>query len=327
MTSDDWLGIVVIGRNEGERLLSCLKSLPFSEATVVYVDSNSTDDSVNLAYRFGVGVVELDPSRKFTAARARNAGFRHLLSKVPGLKYVQFIDGDCELAPEWLPLATSYLDQDPETVAVCGRRRERHPERSVYNQLCDMEWDKAVGPTSSFGGDFLVRANAFEEIGGFRESLIAGEEPELALRLRRQGWQIMVLGAEMTLHDAAMYSFAQWWRRIVRSGYAYAEGMYLHGFSKDRHWVWESLRSWIWAAGSIVLALLLYLQIGPAGLLILLAHPLQVCRQYLRGKGTTRERWLSAVFNHIARFPELTGQLQFMRDLVLKRQSKLIEYK
>jgi GT2 family glycosyltransferase len=184
---------------------------------VVYVDSGSTDGSRELGSLLGAEVVELDLSRPFNAARARNAGFARLTELAPNANYVQFVDGDCEVAPGWLGAAASFLRQRLEVAAVCGRRRERYPERSVYNLLCDLEWDTPVGATKACGGDVLMRATAFHDVGGFREDLIAGEEPELCVRLRSAGWKIWRIDQEMTRHDIALRSFAQWWTRSVRS--------------------------------------------------------------------------------------------------------------
>ena len=100
----------------------------------------------------------------------------------------------------------------------------------------------------AFGGDVMIRAAALENVGGYRDDLIAGEEPELCIRLRAAGWRIWRLPYEMTSHDAAMTRFSQWWRRAMRAGYAFAQGAHLHGASPERHWVWESRRAWLWAA-------------------------------------------------------------------------------
>jgi glycosyltransferase involved in cell wall biosynthesis len=69
-------GVVVIGRNEGERLVRCLQSLAQFGAPLVYVDSNSTDGSSEQAQRLGAHAVQLDLTQSFTAARARNLGVR-----------------------------------------------------------------------------------------------------------------------------------------------------------------------------------------------------------------------------------------------------------
>jgi len=131
-------GVVAIGRNEGERLRRCLASVVAGAARVVYVDSGSTDGSVELARGFGAEVVALDMSRPFTAARARNQGWRRVLELEPALDYIQFVDGDCEVIAGWLEVARGFLDAHADVAAVAGRNRERHPERSIYNLLCDI---------------------------------------------------------------------------------------------------------------------------------------------------------------------------------------------
>jgi len=219
------IGIVAIGRNEGARLQSCLGSLP-AERSVVYVDSGSTDDSVSLARACGAHIVELDTATPFTAARARNAGFERLLAEAPEVDLVQFVDGDCELRRDWLAEAVAYLDRHADVAAVCGRRRERYPDASRWNRLADFEWDTPVGDAATFGGDVLLRVAAFRATGGYDVTRIAGEDPDLALRICRAGHRIMRLDSEMTLHDAALDSFGAWWRRAVRGGHAYAEAWY-----------------------------------------------------------------------------------------------------
>jgi len=237
------VGAVAIGRNEGERLKQCLESLRRDLDRVVYVDSGSIDGSVDLARSLQVEVVELDLGQPFTAARARNAGFARLLENNPELAFVQFVDGDCELRPTWLPAALAYLRDHKQVAIACGRRRERFPQATPYNQLCDLEWDTPVGETQACGGDFLVHVEAFRQVGGFQEDLIAGEEPDLCFRLRRHAWKIARLDEEMTLHDAAMTRMGQWWQRSKRSGYADMEASQRRGRYEPhlRRRVWSNV--------------------------------------------------------------------------------------
>lgn len=321
------VAIVAIGRNEGERLRSCLDSVFGRVALAVYVDSGSTDGSIELARAKRVEVVALDMRQPFTAARARNAGFQRVVELMPDVRWVQFVDGDCEIVPGWLERADQFLSSNPSVAAVCGRRRERYPERSIYNHLCDLEWDVAPGPIKSCGGDVMIRAAAFEGVNGYRADLIAGEEPELCVRLRAQGWGIHSLAVEMTLHDAAMTRVRQWWLRVVRSGYAYAEGVYLHGAPPERHRVRESARAWIWGLLLPTWTMLLIAVFGPWPLLLLLAYPLQMVRLYIRGRGSKLDRRLRALFQTLGKFPEMFGQLLYMRNRFLGQQGRLIEYK
>jgi hypothetical protein len=183
----------------------------------VYVDSGSSDGSLEYAQACGAAVVALEPP--FTAARARNFGLDRLRAMNPEIPFVQFLDGDCELRPGWLRAGATALARDSGLAVVCGRLRERFPEASIYNRLCDLEWDRPAGPAESSGGIAMMRVAAFAEVKGFRPDLIAGEEPDLCFRLRQCGYRILRLDAEMALHDAAILRFGQWWRRARRSGH------------------------------------------------------------------------------------------------------------
>ncbi|WP_397449712.1 glycosyltransferase family 2 protein [Pseudomonas sp. NA-150] len=321
------IGIVVIGRNEGSRLERCLTSLVGAADKVVYVDSGSTDGSVQMALTLGVEVLELDLAIPFTAARARNEGFACVQRLLPALRYVQFVDGDCEVASGWLPKAQAFLDAQPEVAVVCGRRRERFPQRSIYNLLCDLEWDTPIGEAKACGGDALMRADAFAAMSGFRPELIAGEEPELCVRLRAAGWKVWRLVDEMTLHDAAMTRFSQWWQRSLRAGYAFAEGAFLHGTASEQHWLRESRRAWFWGLGIPLAIIAASLVLGGSGLLLLLVYPLQVVRLARRGDRSARENWLQAFFLVLGKFPEMFGQVKFLLNRFGTGKSVLIEYK
>jgi GT2 family glycosyltransferase len=320
-------GVVVIGRNEGERLRRCLESVVGLAEQVVCVDSGSTDGSVAMARVLGVEVVELDMARPFTAARARNEGYQRLRELNADLAYVQFVDGDCEVAEGWLDKAVRFLDEHPDVAVVCGRRRERFPERSIYNLLCDIEWDTPIGQTKACGGDAMMRMPAFESVGGFRDDLIAGEEPELCVRLRAAGWSVWRLAEEMTLHDAAMTRFGQWWRRAVRGGYAFAEGAYLHGAPPERHWVRESRRAWLWGLGIPLVSLSATIAFGTWGMALLAVYPAQVVRLTRYGWRQAWENWWWSYFLVLGKFPEMLGQAKFVLHRWRGGRAQLIEYK
>ncbi|QHO78434.1 glycosyl transferase [Bradyrhizobium sp. CCBAU 051011] len=319
-------GVVAIGRNEGERLKQCLTSAQGADA-IVYVDSGSTDSSVAWARNCGVEVIELDMKKGFTAARARNTGFRRLMELRPDLAYVQFVDGDCELAKQWPERSMAFLDEHPRVCAAFGRRRERHPEHSFYNALCDREWNVPLGEARFFGGDVMIRTAALTQAGGYREELIAGEEPELSVRLRAFGWAIWRLDQEMTLHDAAISRFSQWWLRMVRSGYAFAQGRHLHGSTLEKLWIWESRRAWLWGFWLPLVCLGAIASFGISGLTSLLVYPLQILRRMTRLSGPWSERFQLALFEMLARFSEALGQLRFLRDRLAGRHGRIVEYK
>ena len=323
------LAVVAIGRNEGERLQRCLASIDH-DVPVVYVDSGSTDGSVDAAHAAGAKVVVLDLAVPFTAARARNAG-RAAVSA--GVGFVQFVDGDCALHPEWLKRAQTALKADPGLAAVFGRRREIAPEASVYNWLCDIEWAVPPGPACQFGGDVLLRVAALDQAGGYPAEMIAGEEPDLSMRLGALGWRIECLPADMTTHDAAISRFGQWWRRAERSGHAYAELDVRHpGIWRRRvgaALAWGAVLPAFAATLLIVAFFVRSLWPAIAAGFLLLLPVLQVARV---AKREARQRpWRSALvwacFLILDKPPHALGIVRYRWSRLVGRRTQLIEYK
>jgi GT2 family glycosyltransferase len=321
MTAQADIAAVVIGRNEGERLVRCLSSLLNQVCRVIYVDSGSTDGSVPTARALGAEVIELEATVPFTAARARNAGLSALVDAGDHPKYVQFVDGDCEVRPDWIGSGREFLAERPDVAVVCGRRRERFPDASIYNRLVDHEWDTPVGEAKACGGDAMIRLDALMKVGGYNPDLIAGEEPELCLRLRRDGWKVWRLDAEMTLHDADMHRFGQWWRRSRRAGHAYAEGAAMYGAAPERHKLRETRSALVWGA-IIPSGILLASLVQPWAAILLLVYPAQMVRLRMRGAP-----WFVAAFQTIGKFPEAQGVLGFHYARAQGRKKAIIEYK
>lgn len=326
-TGSSSFGVVVIGRNEGERLRRCLSSVSNATGPVVYVDSGSTDGSVELARSMGAEVVALDMRIPFTAARARNAGFDRLRQLLPDARFVQFIDGDCELVEGWLCSAAAYLSLHAEIACVCGRLRERFPERSVYNRLCDVEWDRPVGETHACGGIAMLRAAALVDVGGFREDMVAGEEPELCLRLRGRGFKVWRLALPMAWHDAAMLRFGQWWTRSRRTGFSYAQRISVQNGGVERDLISQVLRAWMWGAALPLAAIVGWIGWGTPALLLLLGYPLQVLRLAARAEGSWPIRRERAFFVVLGKFPELLGLLQFWLGRRRAKAARAFDYK
>ncbi|MEO0368507.1 MAG: glycosyltransferase family A protein [Pseudomonadota bacterium] len=315
---------VAIGRNEGERLEACLRSL-FNQSAepVVYVDSGSSDGSIEVARRMGAVVVELDLDTPFTAARARNAGFKRVLELSSEVEFIQFIDGDCELSKGWLETAHAVIIADSRLAVVCGRRRERFPEATIWNWLIDREWDTPIGEQSACGGDALIRCSALSAIGGYRGDLIAGEEPEMCFRLRKKFWRILRIDFDMCLHDADMTSVSQWWQRSRRTGHTYAEGAVVHGFGPERYKVMETIRALFWGALVPLIGVLLAVLLSPWFLLLPLSlWSAQIVRLFLKGYVP-----LQAFFLTVGKLPEAQGAIEFFLTRLFGHRRRIIEYK
>jgi len=331
---------IAIGRNEGERLIRCLYSLQKVTTNIIYVDSGSTDGSTEFAASLGATVVNLDAEEGFTMARGRNAGLKRLLALSPETEFVHFIDGDCELISEWLSAALTFITQHPDVAVVCGRRRERHPENSLYNRLCDIEWNTPIGETYACGGDALMRMQALKATGGFNEELIAGEEPELCSRMRQSGWKIVRMDYDMTLHDANILHLSEWWKRYVRGGYGACDVTTRLPDSELKRVFGSQIRSAVlWTAGSALILGLATLGsfmfrdgriLLSSFLCVLALWILQIFRtasfQYQRagGLGSSMSYGLSLM---VAKWPQFLGILKYRLDLVSRRKARLIEYK
>ncbi|RBI85442.1 glycosyltransferase family 2 protein [Rhodosalinus halophilus] len=319
------LGVVLIGRNEGARLERALAALEGVEARIVYVDSGSTDGSVAAARAAGAEVVELDASRPFTAARARNAGFAQL-ERGDAPEHVQFIDGDCALVDGWLDAGQAALRADPDLGLVTGWRSEIRPEASLYNALADVEWHRPAGPIEVCGGDMMVRAAAFRQIGGFDARVIAAEDDEFCLRLGQAGWTLRRLPQEMTRHDLAMTRFGAWWRRAVRAGHGFAQVGAMH----PGHFRAERRRAWINAISAA--ALLAGFVAGVwwlaalAGAFFALSYLRTTQGLVRRGQPLHRALPLAALLV-LSKFPNLVGMLAYHVRARRGADTELIEYK
>ena len=327
------IGIVVIGRNEAARLGACLDSITATRCPAVYVDSGSTDDSVEVARRRGVSVLQLDPARPFSAARARNEGFAWLLQRHPALHAVQFIDGDCTLLPGWLQAAAAALRDEARRAVVVGRLVERSPDASIYNRLCAMEWAGPAGDLKDYGalgGIMVVRTAVFRSLGGFNAEVIAGEDSEFGVRCGLNGHTVTKLARSMATHDADIHAFGQWWRRAVRSGHAIGQRAHLNGGGPLRDCVRDrrSVIAWGLALplGGVLLAaptrgLSLLLVAAGAGVLAMRVYG------FRRRRGdSAADAWLYARHIVLAKFAQAWGLATFYLNEARGR-FRIIEYK
>jgi len=321
------VSVVVIGRNEGERLAECLRAVrdlefPAADMEVIYVDSHSTDDSVARARDAGVRVVVLPPGPT-TAARGRNAGF-----EIARGDFILFLDGDAMVAPGFLAHALEFFRAHPEVAVYWGHRRERYPHHSVYNRVLDLDWLFPTGESSYCGGDALVRTRVLRQVGPFREDLIAGEEPELCTRIRKAGHHIWHADELMTLHDLAIGSFRAYWRRAYRSGHAYAE---VADVTRGALFQREAVKNHVQTVAYLLGPPAIIAAFGWRGVWAIAAL---VCVVLLRT--VWRNRWrrasisttlLYAVHAHLCQIPIWFGQLAFRLNRYRQNTPRLIEYK
>lgn len=316
------VGVVVIGRNEGERLMICLESLERAGAPLthlVYVDSGSSDGSVDRVRARGVDVIAIE--KPFTAAKGRNAGFTHLTTKHQSLLAMQFVDGDCEYFPSWLDVASTLLRTDDSIVAVTGVQHERRPDATVYNLLCDVEWTGVVGDMDTFAGNVMVRVDALHLSGLYNPDLIAGEDPELSIRVKKStGRRIVRIEEPICLHDVDMTRASQWWKRSVRSGHAFAQVSRMHGQAPLNFWKKETRSNWIWGAALPLAAPPL---VPPAWMYLFW----RIYRDARRRGLDARSARVYAFFTTVGKLPQALGQAKYWWNEMRGVKSRIIEYK
>jgi glycosyltransferase involved in cell wall biosynthesis len=327
------LSVVVIGRNEGERLRTCLRSVARMrhtgfEVETIYVDSGSSDGSLDVAVAEGAWTIALEPERP-SAALGRNAGWRAARGEM-----ILFLDGDTILNPEFCEAALVEF-QDHAVAVVWGHRREIHPERSLYVRVLDLDWIYAPGPTLYCGGDALMRRDVLERVGGFDETLIAGEEPELCRRIAATGFTILHVDRPMTGHDLAMTRFSQYWRRNTRAGYAFAEVSDRLRARGESFWENEAKRN---ARNALVLCglgvfavvgSLGFRSVWPAGLVLVFFVAISL-RSALKNRWKTNDTLALVLFgmhSHLQQIPIFWGQRKYARNRRRGRREALLEYK
>lgn len=334
MTDSTRLAVVIIGRNEGERLRRCLESVqhmdnPFASLDIIYVDSDSTDNSRHIATEYGARVLTVKPERP-AAAIGRNAGWQAATAD-----YVLFLDGDTLLHPQFVRAAWANLQADPQIAVVFGHRRELAPKASIYQQALDLDWIYPLGDFDFCGGDALMRRDVLQQVNGYNPDLIAGEEPEMCQRIRARGYKIRHIDHAMTLHDLAINRWSQYWRRSVRTGHAYAEVSNLLRDTPEPLWKEAAAKNWrnaaiiIGLAGLSLLVSVLKLTLWP--LLLFLGFFLAISlRSAWKNRWKTSDKltlfWygLHSQFQHL---PIAVGQLNYYWLRHKGQRQRLIEYK
>ena len=186
------ISFIVIGKNEGERLQRCLASVHtvvkqygIAEWEIIYVDSRSCDNSIQIAKELDATVFQI--TGECNAAIARNIGAKEAKGDI-----LFFIDGDMELQPGFLQ-------------KVLANDKPVYPFLSgIFDDIVhDTEWNYLYttrrhhlkeGDTDSFsattGGLFLITKELWDKVGGMDNRLKRSQDYDLGLRLAKMGYPL-----------------------------------------------------------------------------------------------------------------------------------------
>jgi glycosyltransferase involved in cell wall biosynthesis len=189
------VSIIVIGRNEAQRIERCLRSVFASmpsreDCEVIYVDSASEDETVAIASRFPIRILQLRQSWKLSPSAGRYIGYQHARGK-----YLLFVDGDSLLYKRWLVRACEFLGENPACGGVGGIMHQAYLSRSgnciaVAKNYFSQSPEEPVRAAVSLSGIAMYRRDAMEKAGTFNPFLTTGEECELALRIQDAGYSL-----------------------------------------------------------------------------------------------------------------------------------------
>ncbi|MDB4634321.1 glycosyltransferase [Rubripirellula sp.] len=193
---------VIIGRNEEEYIAMAIKSVlkvgtRLGGVEVIFVDSASTDQSIEVAAEFPIRILQLKPDWPLCVAAGRYTGVRHAKGK-----HILFLDGDSEVGEQWLVEATEFLNANPLYGGVAGVLNERYVDESgecIGGKENVRDQDLTVYKTEkkSLGGIALFRSEAIDQVGSVNPHLPTAEDHELCLRLRVRGFKLATIPGVM----------------------------------------------------------------------------------------------------------------------------------
>jgi mycofactocin glycosyltransferase len=192
----EWPSVTVIipVRNRPKDISACLGSLerveyPREKLEVIVVDDASTDETPGVVSRFPVRLISLKEHCQAPSCRNRAA------AKAKG-EILAFLDSDCAVDPLWLKELVPAFEH-PEVGVVGGLvdsamdNNGLDKYEKVKSSLRIASWFKRSKRSEHFfyvpSCNLLVRRELFLQLGGFRETLLVGEDVDLCWRAEDSG--------------------------------------------------------------------------------------------------------------------------------------------
>jgi len=241
------ISFIVIGKNEGWKLSKCFKSVfetiecnKLTEYELIYVDSNSTDDSVERAKQFNeIKIFKL--TGVCNAAIGRNIGARESKGNI-----LFFIDGDMEIVPEFLPSIfdkTGNLKYD----SVTGHLNDSffstdanfitEQPRTYKSQIPPNEIELITS-----GGILIIKRMFWKKIGGMRTKYKKSQDMDLILRLRSIGVKTVRIPFLIAVHNTVDYRNVNRMWNILFNGHMLYSAVLLRDHFFNKRFFVRSLR-------------------------------------------------------------------------------------
>jgi glycosyltransferase involved in cell wall biosynthesis len=227
------VSIIIKALNEEKGIAATLESALRAVAAVggevVLADACSSDQTVEIARRYPVRIVQLAHPQERCCGAGPQLGFQHAHGE-----FLYLVDGDMLLAEDFLPRALSFMRGHPDVAGVGGRVIEKNLSSPEYQMRHELWAEGQCGQVSRLDGGGLYRRSAIEQAGYFSDrNLHSYEEFELATRLRSLGWVLWRMPLEAVSHYGHETPPYQLLRRRWRNGYLFGLGELLRA-SGDR---------------------------------------------------------------------------------------------
>lgn len=204
---------IIIGRNEGWKLELCLKSVyesiaenSYIESEVIYIDSNSTDNSIEIAQKFKpLSIFQL--TGECNAAIARNLGAEKANGDI-----LYFIDGDMEIDKHFLKHVINRNGKLSYYFVggyYIGKYYSDDWELLYAKQIPSKNKLKIEYFEAFTGGLFIISKAIWLKVGGMKPYMTGGEDPELAIRLAQMGIFKLWKNAPMAIHHTKVHENRQ----------------------------------------------------------------------------------------------------------------------
>lgn len=222
------ISIIIKALNEQRRIAACIESALADaaalQAEVIVVDSLSTDDTVAIASRYPVRIVQFARRQDIGCGAAVQMGYQFARGR-----YLYVLDADMVLQPGFITLALARLQADAGLAGVGGKLVDSQVLTAAdQRRRVAAERLTADVEVKELGGGGLYRREAVEQTGYLsHQGLYAFEEAELGARLRSGGWRLLRLAAPAVTHEGHAESDVTMMRRLWRNGRARAYGTVL----------------------------------------------------------------------------------------------------
>jgi glycosyltransferase involved in cell wall biosynthesis len=220
MTQLPFVSVVIIGKDEEQNLGACIRSVrameyPAERLEIIYVDTGSSDRSVEIAR--GMQVIAVEEKSPFPSpGLARNRGMREARHDI-----IHFIDGDMTIARDYLKEAVRLLDTG-DIVCVIGDVRERNSEKSFLARVLNYPWSsREAGFVDAPGGGGTFKKVALQTVGGYNPLILKGQETELGYRIHERGYKIYKIEHLMAVHNYGIARLYDLLSRSYRMGASY----------------------------------------------------------------------------------------------------------